>query len=119
MGAAYGSARHDYIDAADVYVSLSRRENFNFTAAEALASRLPVMLSPGNDLSADLQATDCGWFLPSLDQAADAFWLAASSAPEDRRSKGARGRMWAEAHLRFDTFQSRVRAFAAQVVHRK
>ena len=117
-GPAYGSARHDYIDAADVYVSLSRRENFNFTAAEAIASRLPVLLSPGNDLSADLQGADCGWFLPSLDQAAEAFSSAARSGPEDRRSKGDRGRMWAEAHLRFDTFQSRVCTFAAQIARR-
>ena len=115
IGPAYGAARHDFIDAADVYVSLSRRENFNFTAAEALASGVPVMLSPGNDLSPALQAEGCGWFLNSLNDAAEAFALAGRSSADDRSVKGDNGRRWAEKNLRYHTFESRVRAFAAEV----
>ncbi len=115
MGPAYGNARHDFIDASDVYVSLSRRENFNFTAAEALAAGVPVILSPGNDLSPALQQAGCGWFLNSLDDAAEAFSTVARSSAADRSDKGKNGSAWAEANLRYRTFASRLRAFAAEI----
>jgi len=54
----YGAARFDWFRSADCYVSASSRENFNFTAAEALGCGLPVLLSPGNDLLGELEGLD-------------------------------------------------------------
>lgn len=115
-GPAYGTERTGYLDAADVYVSLSHRENFNFTAAEALASGLAVILSPGNDLGPELRAVQCGWLLDSTIDAAAAMAQAGSLAAEDLVAMGARGRAWAEANLRSDVFATRLRAFAETIV---
>ncbi|MEM7791065.1 MAG: glycosyltransferase, partial [Verrucomicrobiota bacterium] len=50
IGPVYGETKAHYFAAADAYISLSRRENFNFAAAESMAAGLPLILSPGNDL---------------------------------------------------------------------
>lgn len=114
-GAAYGADRTAYFDAADVYVSLSRRENFNFTAAEALASGLPVILSAGNDLGPELAAAGCSWQVPSEDDEV-AILSTVGSAPSNIIAEmGCRGRAWAEAHLRYEVFATRLRGFAAAI----
>jgi glycosyltransferase involved in cell wall biosynthesis len=115
-GPAYGAVKAGYLDAADVYVSLSHRENFNFTAAEALATGLPVMLSPGNDLGPDLEPADCGWLLASPDAAAEAMASLGGLSPEHISAKGERGRAWAEANLRYDVFATRLQEAAARLV---
>jgi glycosyltransferase involved in cell wall biosynthesis len=115
-GPAYGADKAGYLDAADVYVSLSHRENFNFTAAEALATGLPVILSPGNDLSPELEAADCGWLLASPDAAAEAMAALGGLSPEHISAKGERGRAWAEANLRYDVFATRLQEAAARLV---
>jgi len=114
-GPAYGAERTGYLDAADVYVSLSHRENFNFTAVEALASGLPVVLSPGNDLGPELRAAECGWLLESVNEAGAAMAQAGSLGRDRLVAMGARGRAWAEANLRFDVFAARLRAFAETI----
>jgi glycosyltransferase involved in cell wall biosynthesis len=115
-GPAYGSAKHDFLDAADCFISLSHRENFNFAAAEALASGLPVILSPGNDLGPELAGMDCGWPLPRMELAAEAIRAAAATPRPLLWAMGDRGRDWAEQNLQFDTFRTRLRAYAARCI---
>jgi glycosyltransferase involved in cell wall biosynthesis len=115
-GAAYGSAKHDFLDAADCFISLSHRENFNFAAAEAIASGLPVILSPGNDLGPELAGVDCGWMLPRVELAAEAISTAAATPRPVMREMGDRGRDWAEQNLQFETFRTRLRACAARCI---
>lgn len=64
-GAVFGEAKYDYLFAADAYVSFSMRENFNHTAAESLATGLPVILSQGNDLGPEVVEAGAGWSLNS------------------------------------------------------
>lgn len=118
VGAAFGDERRDYFDAADLYISLSHRENFNFTAAEAIASGLPVMLSPGNDLGPELEAAGCAWRLTDLDSAASAIDAVSGTAAAERSAMGRRGRAWADANLREATFAARIRAFADEIARR-
>lgn len=115
VGGSYGPDRTAYLDAADVYVSLSRRENFNYTATEAMASGLPVILSPGNDLGPDIAHVGCGWVLEAGDEPEAAIAEASATAHADLAAMGGRGRAWAEAHLRADQFASRVRTLAAEI----
>lgn len=117
MGPVAGQDKHDAIDASDAYVSLSHRENFNYSAAECLASGIPVILSPGNDLAADLANVDCGWLLENSADAPFAISEAASVGPSALAAAGHRGHSWAEASLTFDAFQSRLASFAADVVN--
>lgn len=116
VGGVFGAAKRDYLDAADAFISLSHRENFNFAAAEAMASGLPVILSPGNDLAGDLAPIDCGWMLPHVDAAGAAIDDAAAVAPDQLAAKGRRARQWAEDSLQFDVFRDRLRAFAARII---
>jgi glycosyltransferase involved in cell wall biosynthesis len=115
-GPAYGADKAGYLDAANVYVSLSHRENFNFTAAEALATGLPVILSPGNDLGPELEAADCGWLLTEDDAAANVMAAVGGLSPEQISTKGRRGQAWAEANLRRGVFATRLRNAAASVI---
>jgi glycosyltransferase involved in cell wall biosynthesis len=115
IGPAYGGERAGYIDAADIYVSLSHRENFNFTAAEAIAIGLPVMLSPGNDIGPELRAVDCGWLMDSDDTGAATMAAVGGLSPVEIAAKGQRGRAWARAHLRYEAFAGRLQEFAAQI----
>ena len=115
MGAAFGSSKRAYFDAADAYISLSHRENFNFSAAEALASGLPVILSPGNDLASDLLPIDCGWMLPSIEAAPEAIRAASELPATALADRGRRGKEWAENTLPFDTFAAKLRGYAARL----
>lgn len=118
VGAAFGSSKREYFDAADAYISLSHRENFNFSAAEAMASGLPVILSPGNDLAADLAPIDCGWMLPSIEAAPEAIRAAAELSEASLSDRGRRGKEWAEQTLPFDVFAKKLRGYAAMLAER-
>lgn len=119
VGGVFGAAKHDFLDAADAFISLSHRENFNFAAAEALASGLPVILSPGNDLAGDIAGVDCGWMLPDVAAAPAAIEDAIALAPEKLSAKGRRGRQWTEESLRFDLFRDRIRSFAGRLIDQR
>lgn len=112
--------------AADGYISLSAKENFGYTAADALAHGLPVILSPGHDLAYELPGADegrlgCGWLLPndSSQAAAQAIreWSEIGSGARDAARRletlGASGRSWAAEHLSFGRFQASLEALAA------
>jgi glycosyltransferase involved in cell wall biosynthesis len=112
-GPAYGDDKAALLDAADVYLSLSHRENFNFTAAEALAAGLALVLSPGNDLGPALAALPGVTLLPDTAPATAAAAIAAEARALDPADHGAEIRTtWAARHLAPETFAARVRAAA-------
>lgn len=109
-GPVFGEEKNDHLLASDAYISLSHRENFGYTTAEALSAALPLILSPGNDLADELAPLDCGWMLTdNLTQSAACAIAAFAelSAPE-LQAIGERGRSWALENLQFATFASRV-----------
>lgn len=117
VGPVYGPAKADYFAAADAYISLSRRENFNFTAAESMASGLPPILSPGNDLGGELEGADCAWLLrdDSKETASEAIRQWTSAESQELEAMGRRGRQWAEAHLRYATFEKKIQSLAEEL----
>jgi glycosyltransferase involved in cell wall biosynthesis len=109
-GAVFGEAKYDYLFAADAYVSFSIRENFNHTAAESLATGLPVILSQGNDLGPEVVAAGAGWFLQSdtssaFDQSLIEFMDMESSKLSDM---GDAGRELVARAFSFETFKARL-----------
>ena len=80
-----------------------------------MASGLPVILSPGNDLTFELASRNCGWMLPTIDAAEEAIEAAASLPADQLAEKGARARQWAVESLQFETFQKRISSFAEMV----
>lgn len=110
-GPLYGNLKYEYLIASDAYISLSYRENFNHTAAEALSCGLPVILSKGNDLLSDLQQVGCS--IPvdsdcdsSIDKAIEAF---VELPLEDLTGMGLEGFKWVEDNLSFQQFQESLR----------
>jgi len=118
VGAQFGTDRLRFIDACDAYISLSHRENFNFTATECLASGLPLILSAGNDIGEDLRPVGCGWMLRQKESAAAAIAAAHAAGSEQRIAIGAAGREWARSNLRYPEFAARVRDLAVSVAAR-
>jgi len=110
IGPVYGDKKYDYMCACDAYISLSHRENFNYTAAESLAAGLPVILSPGNDLRGELSGVGCCLeieddTLRSASRAIEAFHGKRLSELE---KMGMLGRKWVEENLSFDLFKARL-----------
>lgn len=112
VGAKYGTERTPFFDACDIYVSLSRRENFNFTAAECLASGIPVILSSGNDLAGDIADVGCGWMLPIGGNPVEAIEAARNSPLSVLHSMGAAGREWARRRLTYARFREQITGLA-------
>jgi len=113
-GPMYGADKAGVLDAADVYLSLSYRENFNFTAAEALATGLGMVLSPGNDLGPDIAGLPGVTLLSdnAIDTAAAVIGEHAKDGP-DSLAQGMQARAaWAAKHLSHDTFAAHLRAAA-------
>jgi glycosyltransferase involved in cell wall biosynthesis len=93
LGPAFGEQRSDLFLAADAFVSWSYRENFCYSAAEALGFGVPVILSPGNDLRSELEGTSSGWFPddPSLDSLEQSLRDFSSTPTEGLASMGESG----------------------------
>ncbi len=101
IGPVFGEEKYEYLGIADAYISLSHRENFNYSLAEAMAAGLPPILSPGNDLGWDFAGEKFSWQLKTDDPAeacaALADFLAQSS--EELARRGAAAREWARKNL--------------------
>ena len=110
IGPVYGNAKYDYMHAADAYISLSYRENFNHTAAESLSAGLPVILSQGNDLRGELSDIKC--FLEVEDNSMESMVAAinnfVSLSQQSLHDRGLVGREWVEKNLNFDLFKMRL-----------
>jgi glycosyltransferase involved in cell wall biosynthesis len=117
IGPVYGPEKWDLYHSADGFINLSARENFGFTVAEALAAGLPVILSPGNDLAADLRRNSCGWFLDDDREEAAAKAVGSFlAAPAGRlREMGSCGRKWALDNASMGQFRSRLLGLMKEV----
>jgi glycosyltransferase involved in cell wall biosynthesis len=118
LPAVYAGDKERLLSAVDGFVSLSIRENFNHSAAEAMASGLPVLLSTGNDLGHEIAHRDCGWILDEDGPPAwEAGWAGTASAtPAEWSAKGARGRSFTETELGFSHFAAKLSGLYAEAV---
>lgn len=109
MSGVPATAVADVIRACDLFVSYSFRENFNNAAAECMATGLPILLSRGNDLVADLEGLAAAGTLPELRHEAVAtlrHWMVMTD--EERVDRGREGRTWAARNLSFGLFRERL-----------
>ena len=116
IGPVYGNEKFQYYMASDAYLSLSFRENFNYTAAEAMACGLPVILSPGNDLAQELRDLNCGWMLRTSDEQETIKVLRQfASIPKAALEKmGLAGQAWARTTLSNEKFAQTIRQLAEE-----
>lgn len=116
LPAQYGKELHELVQACDGYLSWSWRENFNYCLAESLASGLPIIVSQGNDLGADLESLRCGWVLPddSEDTLVAAIEQFASVPDQHLIEMGARAKKFAKESLSPDVFSTKIMELLAQ-----
>jgi len=114
LGPLAGDAVTEAMLASDGFISLSFQENFGYAAAEAIASGLPVILSPGHDLAYEMPMREgrfgCGWLLGDDSHAtavaAIREWGMGSEAT--LAAMGGLGRAWAGDVLSFERFRDRL-----------
>jgi glycosyltransferase involved in cell wall biosynthesis len=111
------AAVESIVQGCDLFISLSWRENFNNAAAECLASGIPILLSPGNDLLADIGPS------PAVGVMSDDASATISSLKDwgsmdfaERFDRGRAGRNWAAANLSFEIFRKRLLALRSQTL---
>jgi len=111
VGPLHGDALTAAYLGSDGFVSLSFRENFGYSTADALASGIPVILSAGNDLGPDLEMVDCGWLLPndSPEAAVEAMNTFDRSSARRLHAMGMAGRTWASDTLSRERFEISLR----------
>lgn len=112
MGPVYGDAKFDHLAAADVFVSFSLKENFNYCMAEAMGCALPVVASAGNCLISDLTTADCGWYSSGdrIDDLREVLSVASAESAAVIARKGANARKYALDRFSFDTFSAKLAA---------
>lgn len=106
--------------AADGFISLSWRENFGYSAADALASALPIIVSPGHDLAHEMPrdisgGITCGWLLQdnSMRGAIEAIQQFADIDEASVERMGDAGRSWVNDALSPARFHDKLTAMAA------
>ena len=106
-----GSDLRHVMHGSDGFISLSYRENFGYSVADAAAHGLPLILTPGHDLAYDMPhgedgAFDVGWLLPDLSQGAAVAAIRefAGTAHAQLASMGTTARAWADDELSVDRF---------------
>jgi glycosyltransferase involved in cell wall biosynthesis len=120
LGTAYGRDKDEIFCGGDGFWSYSVRENFGHAAAEALATGLPLILSPGNDLVLELQADQVrpGWLVADdkTETVASALleWGRADEALIS--SLGMIGREWACKELSFARFKKNLEQLEDQKI---
>lgn len=118
IGPLFGKEKDELLAGCDGYWSNSRREVFNFTAAESMSAGLPVILSAGNDLSSEFDGAPVGWALKSDDESAVAAALKEwGSLPDSMITEiGERARAWALSELSWERFETDLRALYSEAV---
>jgi len=118
IGPAFGKEKDQILAGCDGYWSYSQRENFNFSAAESMSAGLPVILSPGNDLSSEFDGAAVGWMLESDEEPTVAAALKEwGTLPESRIAEiGDRARVWALSELSWERFETDLRALYCEAI---
>jgi glycosyltransferase involved in cell wall biosynthesis len=85
-----GEDRVRLIQRAALYALPSEQENFGISVAEAMACAVPVVVTPGVNLSRDIAAAGAGWVVPRQQPELAAALEHAMSVPDERRRRGQR-----------------------------
>jgi len=110
IGPVFGQEKFEYLGIADAYISLSHRENFNYSLAEAMAAGLPPILSSGNDLGWDFVSEKFSWQLKTdePDEARAAIRDFLHLPREELVRRGEAARKWVSDNLSLDRLRAQL-----------
>lgn len=91
-----GAERTALFQGASVFALPSNQENFGVAMVEAMASGVPVVVSPGVNLGEEIAAAGAGWVVPRHADAWRAALVSVMADDEERRRRGCRARRFAE-----------------------
>jgi glycosyltransferase involved in cell wall biosynthesis len=112
LGPVEGEAKRQLLVASDAFVSLSWRENFGYSLADAAAHGLCGAYAPDHDLVADMPVQCRQWVAQdhSVREAARGLKTMMSADGSARTKVGTAGRGWAGERLARERFSSVIRA---------
>ena len=90
------AGRRQMLQSASVFVLPSQQENFGIAVVEALASAVPVIVSPGVNLARDIERAAAGWVSERTTAAVGETLRLVMSHPEERARRGTAASRFAE-----------------------
>ena len=119
IGAVNNAAWRDAYAGSDAYVSLSYRENFGYSIAEAAAFGLPLLISEGHDLAHEMPhgadgTLTGGWMVSSnsFSEWVHALEALFATSPSERTSRGDVSKRWVADVLSYDRFRDSLNKLA-------
>jgi glycosyltransferase involved in cell wall biosynthesis len=91
-----GADKIELFRRASLFALPSHQENFGISVAEAMASAVPVVVTPGVNLSRDVQQAGAGWVVAEPVASVAAGLAAAMRDAAEREHRGGRARTLAE-----------------------
>jgi glycosyltransferase involved in cell wall biosynthesis len=91
-----GSDRIKLLQRASLFALPSYQENFGIAMVEALAAGVPVMVTPGVNLGADIEAAGAGWVVSRDGSVWRHALLAVTNDDNGLRSRGSHARDYAK-----------------------
>ncbi|MGE0704373.1 MAG: glycosyltransferase [Vicinamibacterales bacterium] len=110
-----GTDRLRLVRGASLYVLPSEQENFGISVVESMACGVPVLVSPGVNLAADIHRSAAGWIVERNPAAWSDALKHAMDSSEERAGRGARARDFAT-RFRWNTVAARLATFYEDVL---
>jgi glycosyltransferase involved in cell wall biosynthesis len=97
-----GEDRYSVLREAEMFVLSSYTENFGQSAAEAMATGVPIVISDRVNIWPDVEAAQAGLVVPCDAHATAQAIKKLVDHPQAAREMGARGKRWAAQHLTWE-----------------
>ncbi len=102
VGFVSGELKAQILSAADVFVLPSYYENFGIAVAEAMAAKIPVVISDQVHIWPVIKASEAGWVVPTEVAALTAALSEAIAQPEMRSQRGENAQRCAKENYSWD-----------------
>ena len=100
---AYGVAKQEMYRSSELFLLVSKTENFGISAADAMAYGVPVVASKNTPWEC-LEELDSGWWVDGdLQSLSEVIEASTKLSNDELKAKGSRGRSYAQEHLSWDS----------------